>query len=285
MKHLLFAATFILLQPFVSSGQEFSSLYGVTPLTFTSTGSGTFNKTVLYHDATNGLLLDLAKSTDNIGATPIDFKIDARGGGHNFFTIKGSNGNVGIGTNATTYKLHVKGAFVAEGDGAGNYADLNLKNGNVRWHISGPRYGDNNRLGIFWHDGSAYHDHFTITTAGKVGIGTNSPDAKLTVAGDIHSREVKVTIGAGSDFVFHDGYDLRTLKEVEEFIKENKHLPDIESAREMEEKGLDLGKMDMKLLQKIEELTLYMIEFKKEMNGLINENEKLKERIMELERK
>ena len=122
---------------------------------------------------------------------------------------------------------------------------------------------------------------------GNVGIGMYDPaliDAKLTVAGDIHSREVKVTIDAGSDFVFQDDYKLRTLPEVEKFIAENKHLPDIESATEMETKGLELGKMDMKLLQKIEELTLYMIDVKKEIGELKEENKKLKDKIVEIEK-
>lgn len=72
--------------------------------------------------------------------------------------------------------------------------------------------------------------------------------------------------------------------EVEQFIKENKHLPDIEPATDMEENGIELGKMDMKLLRKIEELTLYMIDFKEEMDKLKEENEKLKNRIIELEK-
>jgi hypothetical protein len=118
----------------------------------------------------------------------------------------------------------------------------------------------------------------------KVGIGTVNPDAKLTVAGDIHSREVKVTINAGSDFVFQDNYDLRALHEVEQFINENKHLPEIESAKTMEEQGIELGKMDMKLLQKIEELTLYMIDFEKKMDRMEEENQKLKEEIVRLKK-
>jgi hypothetical protein len=77
-----------------------------------------------------------------------------------------------------------------------------------------------------------------------------------------------VTINAGSDFVFDDSYDLRTLKETEQFIKKNRHLPDMAPASEMEEKGLELGKMDMKLLQKVEELTLYLIEQNKKIEML-----------------
>lgn len=264
--------------------QEFYTLNGVMPLTFTSTGIGNYDKSVIYHGATTGLLFDLAKTSNSRSATPIDFMIDARGGGHNFFTIKGSNGNVGIGTTSPIFKLHIKGNVVAEGDGAGNYADFNLKNGSVRWHISGPRYGESNRLGIFWNDGSAYYDHFTITTTGNVGIGTSSPDAKLAVKGQIHSQEVKVDLqgAAAPDYVFDKTYDLMKLSDIEEYINKNKHLPNIPSAKEIGENGLELGKMEMKLLEKIEELTLHMIELKKEMDELKGENRKLKEEIIKI---
>jgi hypothetical protein len=93
-----------------------------------------------------------------------------------------------------------------------------------------------------------------------------------------------VTINAGADFVFENNYELKALNEVERFIKDHKHLPDIEAAEEMEEKGVEVGKMEIKLLRKIEELTLYMIDFKKEMDTMKEENQKLKERIVELEK-
>lgn len=86
----------------------------------------------------------------------------------------------------------------------------------------------------------------------------------------------KVTINAGSDFVFDRTYELMPLEDVEIYINENKHLPDIQSAKEMEENGIELGKMDMKLLQKLEELTLYLISLKKEIEALKEENKTLK---------
>jgi hypothetical protein len=70
-----------------------------------------------------------------------------------------------------------------------------------------------------------------------------------------------------SDFVFDKGYKLRPLKEVESFIKTNGHLPEIPSAKEVAKEGIDLGAMDAKLLQKVEELTLYMIELKQELEA------------------
>ncbi len=117
--------------------------------------------------------------------------------------------------------------------------------------------------------------------SGKVGIGTTTPDSKLTVAGNIHAREVKVTISAGADFVFHDDYNLPKLEEVEQFIKENKHLPEIASEKEMKDNGLLLAEMNIKLLQKIEELTLYTIEqqklIEKQSEALENQFKMIKE--------
>lgn len=110
----------------------------------------------------------------------------------------------------------------------------------------------------------------------KVGIGTTKLDAKLTVAGDIHSREIKVIINAGADFVFENDYELPSLKSIETFINEKKHLPEIASAKEMKNKGLKLAEMNIKLLQKIEELTLYTINQQKQINILINEVKQLK---------
>lgn len=96
----------------------------------------------------------------------------------------------------------------------------------------------------------------------KISVGTSKADvdALLIVAGNINSREIKVKVDAGADFVFDDGYKLMSLDETEKFIKEKKHLPEIPSAEEMKEWGLKLGVINIKMLQKIEELTLYLIE-------------------------
>ena len=110
---------------------------------------------------------------------------------------------------------------------------------------------------------------------GNVGIGTTNPTSKLTVAGNINSREVKVTVDAGADFVFENNYNLPSLDSVDKYIKENKHLPEIASADEMKKDGINLSQMNIKLLQKIEELTLYSIEQNKKINKLEEQNKKL----------
>jgi hypothetical protein len=114
-------------------------------------------------------------------------------------------------------------------------------------------------------------------TNGNVGIGTITPDSKLAVNGTIHTKEVKVDMNGWSDFVFEPSYKLPDLKETEQFIKENQHLPEIPSAAEVLKDGIKLGEMNAKLLQKIEELTLHLIEQNKlnsQQNKRIEELEK-----------
>jgi len=111
---------------------------------------------------------------------------------------------------------------------------------------------------------------------GNVGIGTAIPDEKLTVKGKIHTQEVRVDMAGPlvPDYVFANDYKLKSLEEVEDFIKENKHLPEIPSAQEIEKNGLMLAEMNMSLLKKIEEMTLYMIEQNKKINELEKQNTK-----------
>lgn len=99
-----------------------------------------------------------------------------------------------------------------------------------------------------------------LQQSGNVGIGTLTPKAKLAVNGDVLARKFKVTQSDWADFVFEPSYSLPPLSEVEAYVKENKHLPEIPSAKQVQEDGLDLGSNQAKLLQKIEELTLYLIE-------------------------
>ena len=106
----------------------------------------------------------------------------------------------------------------------------------------------------------------TIDYYGNVGIGTTAPQGyKLAVNGDAIFTKAKVKLFANwPDYVFHYTYRLRPLAELEKFIEQNKHLPDVPSAAEVEKNGLDLGDNQALLLKKIEELTLYVIELKKE---------------------
>ena len=112
---------------------------------------------------------------------------------------------------------------------------------------------------------------------GNVGIGTINPgNFKLAVQGKIGAREVVVTQAAWADHVFGDNYTLPSLIQVETYIKENKHLPDIPSAKEVKEEGLSIAEMMAKQMQKIEELTIYVIEQNKRIESLEKELAKKK---------
>ena len=140
---------------------------------------------------------------------------------------------------------------------------------------------------------------------GNVMIGKTTADAKLDVAGTIKAEEIQVTLasmdnlnlngtlaannitvkanGNTADFVFEENYNLQDLDQVEAYIKEHKHLPNIPSADEMEAQGVNLAEMNKLLLQKIEELTLYAIEKDKESKKMKEESVKLEERLARIE--
>ena len=115
---------------------------------------------------------------------------------------------------------------------------------------------------------------------GMIGIGTNTPDQKLTVKGKIHTQEVLVDLNGAvaPDYVFeryYKGYSslkgdyrMLDLKSLEAFLKQNHHLPEIPSAQKLKEDGLELKKMNLLLLQKIEELTLYTLQQQKQLDAL-----------------
>ena len=127
----------------------------------------------------------------------------------------------------------------------------------------------------------AQNTRLFIHRDGNVGIGTTAVNgAKLSVEGVIRARKIQVDNPniIWSDFVFSTDYNLMSLNEVEHFITQNKHLPDVPSASEVKANGIDLAQMDAILLQKIEELTLYVLQLKKE-------NDILKEKIILLETK
>ena len=117
----------------------------------------------------------------------------------------------------------------------------------------------------------------------RVGIGTTNPTHKLTVNGYISAEEVAVVPDVPADFVFEDDFDLRSLEEVEQYIDVYGHLPEIPSAAEMKADGVGLAAMQMKLLQKIEELTLYLIAQNKVLTAMQEESALVKERLIALE--
>ena len=112
-----------------------------------------------------------------------------------------------------------------------------------------------------------YGPVLTVASNNNVGIGTTNPTYKLSVNGNIRSKEVIVETG-WADYVFAENYPLIPLREVEKFIMENKHLPNIPSAKEVATNGLYVGDTQKRMMEKIEELTLYLIALEKKVNQL-----------------
>jgi hypothetical protein len=134
------------------------------------------------------------------------------------------------------------------------------------------------------YNGSTWDEMMSLDQSGVLRIGASRVTAcgtgcKLAVNGTLVATEVKVaTVANWPDYVFESDYNLRPLDAVEEFIKTRGHLPDMPSAKEIESNGVSLGGMNAKLLQKIEELTLYLIDIKKE-------NAELRQAVAELTNK
>lgn len=127
--------------------------------------------------------------------------------------------------------------------------------------------------------------YMTIMPNGTVGIGTANPNPsyKLSVIGIIHANEVVVDT-ATSDYVFAPDYRLAPLREVAAYIQEHRHLPEIPSEKEVEEKGVSLGEMQAKLLAKVEELTLHLIQAEARSDKLEQQNRELQEKFARFEK-
>ena len=200
-----------------------------------------------------------------------------------------SNGNVGIGTATPLAQLHVAtnrqdesslGAlFIGE-------PSISLRLGTtndyswIQSHGSKPLYV--NTLG---------NNIILNKNGGNVGIGMSNPQNKLDVNGTVHAKEVKVDMSGWADFVFQKDYPLPSLEEIEKHINEKGHLANIPTTKEIMENGLLLGENQKLLLQKIEELTLYIIEQHKlnkiqseQLQQQIQINKSLEQRLQKLEK-
>ncbi|WP_157676724.1 hypothetical protein [Chryseobacterium sp. T16E-39] len=112
---------------------------------------------------------------------------------------------------------------------------------------------------------------------GNVRIGATAANGnyggyKLSVDGDIIAKRCVIQIDKWADYVFANDYHLPDLNEVSSFITKNKHLPGVPSEAEIKEKGLDVEEMNKILMQKVEELTLYIIKLQKEVDQLKTKN-------------
>ncbi len=225
------------------------------------------------------------------------------------FLINETNGNVGIGISNPQEILHINGSIRGNGTSgslrvktASGYIDIGPKNASYA-HI----YTDRSKFifnkDVFSQGGFSSYGTYNLSLktngierltidnpSGNVGVGTSTPDEKLTVKGKIHAEEVRVNLDVpGPDYVFekyftndsklNPSYKMLTLEEVEAFTKTNNHLPEIPSSKEMQEDGIQLKEMNLKLLQKIEELTLYTIEQQKELKQQKENSEALAKRL------
>lgn len=218
------------------------------------------NKLTIYDNAAGtGLLIDAPYSgSANRGIGSIRLSN----------STSGDMFNIAFRYRSSAYEMLQSVYSVAKG-GWLEYCYLNLTTGNYEMR-SGVANAEFKNTG-----------NILFNNTGAIGIGTGAvaipAGVKLAINGKLNAKEVEVTLSGWSDFVFDEDYKLKPLNEVERFIKENKHLPDVPSAKEVMQNGTNLGEMDAILLQKIEELTLYVIDLK-------NENDILKQKISSFEK-
>jgi len=206
--------------------------------------------------------------------------------------IINTSGNVGIGTTRPKQMLHIVDGNIlisrtssvrAPGSTNGSllFGDTTtLNNPFGEWGIE---YVDSEDEGYglnFWrpwnNEYGTLNNCLFLKNNGNIGVGTNNPQAKLAVNGEILAKSVRVNTSATywPDYVFENDYNLMTLRELEQYVTANKHLPGIPSAAEVEKKGdVDLGAMNALLLEKVEELTRYVIDLQNQIDELKNGKE------------
>lgn len=263
-----------------------------------NTGMGTASPAVRLHlsgtdevlrlDGTNPYMQFFSSSTAKsyIQSTGNDFKLGTvatnssgkvqfTAGSSTVMTLT-SSGRVGVGTTSPSSTFHVKvngeamrvegtDAFIQFYSGTTAKAFIQRTGNDIKL---GTSTGNTTGRVIFGTAGGG--DQLWLLADGRVSIGTSAAATgyKLSVDGKVMCEELRVEMSPWADYVFHEDYKLRPLAEVESFIHANKHLPGVPSAEEIESAGLDVGQLQATMMEKIEELTLYVIDLQKQNDEL-----------------
>ncbi len=181
-----------------------------------------------------------------------------------------SNGNVGVGTNSPLAKLDIKQT-------AGDWMDFVSANDGSRYRFHLPASGERLELGVY--DGSSGITHWEVLKIIRNGdIYFGNGQAKVNVNGTLKARQIIVT-NSWADYVFDNEYRLMALPNLANYILENKHLPDIPAASDIEKDGISVGEMQKNHMVKIEELTLYILQQQKEIDSLKADVQYLKSKV------
>ncbi|WP_299453559.1 cell surface protein [uncultured Microscilla sp.] len=198
----------------------------------------------------------------------------------------GHSGNVGIGIRNPTAKLEVSGTAKADVINGREILTEQIRlNGSIRSQSTPIKFSvSSNVPGL---KGTRY---MVFNQAGRLGIGTQEPQEKLHVIGSIKAthgyfngnltaNRVHLNVGTFPDYVFAKGYDLMPLEQVEAYIKAHKHLPKVPAAAKVIKEGMDVGQINVLLMEKVEELTLHTIEQHKQIKQLMQEVKALKTQV------
>ena len=185
---------------------------------------------------------------------------------------RNATGFLGIGKNLPASKVDVyRGRLRFSAQVSSNTASgiefTDTSGVNLRGFIG---MSDNNHMALWGFGGAGWNFKMNVND-GRVSIGQNINPATgymLAVDGGIICEEVKVQVSPFPDYVFADNYKLRSLEEVENHIITNKRLPGMPAAAEVEADGMSVGDMSVKLVEKVEELTLYIIQLQKQIDEL-----------------
>jgi hypothetical protein len=255
--------------------------------------SGNTSRFTITDNATN--LWNMDNTAGTLRFFREDYNANSFGPNGSVSMVISKTGNVGIGTDNPSSQLQVTGTFNLGGVLKNNGYGISVEGASAGLFFYGESDAKNRQYGLYHIRASEEtilrannNDHaFVLNKEGNIRIGTATMPTgyKLAVGGDLIAERVVVKLQTNwPDYVFSPTYQKATLPEVEQYILKNSHLPNIPSAQEVAEKGQDIGAMNVKMMEKIEELTLYLIEQNKRMEALEKKNEALENIVKQLKK-